>query len=119
MTILQAYRRTKTHVVTLLGLTLRFEPNDKGDVVCDVEDGAAVERLLDIPTGFRLYGEAPESPVSPLPYVLVGAAGSFDLRPLSDADLHAFAQVNGVTVHHNAKGNTIRDRIVGHFKREA
>jgi hypothetical protein len=52
-------------------------------------------------------------------FVLVNADGSqFDLRPLTDEQLHAFAAANGVKVHPNAKGDTIRDKIVAGLKSE-
>jgi hypothetical protein len=52
-------------------------------------------------------------------YVLVNADGTrFDLNPLTDEQLHAFAAANNVKVHPNAKGDTIRDKIVAGLKSE-
>ncbi len=140
MPFVQAYKRSKTYIHTFSDVKLVFEPNDKGDVVCDVQDASAVERLLLTPTGFRLYGEQADEPISavltaqveqvpvaeekaveqvpvnddPSPYVLRDeeAGTVLDLRPLGDAELHAFAEVNGIKVHPKAKGDTIRNRIV-------
>ena len=61
---------------------------------------------------------APPADVTPppSPYLLVGPGGAtFDLRPLEDAALHAFAAANAVKVHPNAKGDTIREKIVAAF----
>jgi hypothetical protein len=132
MALVQAYRRNKTYTHTFADAVLVFKPNEKGDVVCDVSDQSAVDRLLLIPTGFRLYGEQADEPASSLltqkleehvpenasPYVLKDEASGieFDLRPLDDAALHEFAKANDVKVHPKAKGNTIRDKIVQSFK---
>ncbi len=131
MALVQAYRRNKTYTHAFPDVTLVFSPNEKGDVVCDVQDQCAVDRLLLIPTGFRSYGEQANEPASPLltqklehvpvdasPYVLKdGESGiEFDLRPLSDEELHEFAKANDVKVHPKAKGDTIRDKIVQSFK---
>lgn len=143
MAFVQAHKRNKPYTHTFPHVTLVFEPNDKGDVVCDVADADTVERLLLTPTGFRLYGEQPEAPVAailtakveqvPLApekdkektpdvnlYVLKDeeSGTEFDLRPLDDAALHAFAKANDIKVHHAAKGDTIRDKIVAFFKTE-
>lgn len=138
MALVQAYRRTIPYTHTFPDVTLLFKPNKAGDVVCDVQEASAVERLLQTPTGFRLYGEqAPEEPSSLLtpaappgpavstvpvsdesPYVLKdeAAGDSLDLRQLDDAALQAFALANGVKVHPKAKGDTIRNKIVAAFK---
>ena len=66
MALVQAYRRNKTYTHTFADAVLVFKPNEKGDVVCDVSDQSAVDRLLLIPTGFRLYGEQADEPASSL-----------------------------------------------------
>jgi hypothetical protein len=131
MALVQAYRRNKTYIYAFADKVLEFQPNAQGDVVCDVQDPAHVARLLQVPTGFRLYGEQADEPVSPLltdkvelvpaessPNVLKDEASGieFDLRPLTDDELHAFAKANDVKVHPKAKGDTIRDKIVQSFK---
>ena len=56
-------------------------------------------------------------PAGDSPYLLIDPeGGEYDLRPLDDAALRAFAAANGVTVHHKAKGDTIRDKIVEFFR---
>ncbi len=136
MSFVQAYKRTKTYVHQFPDVKLVFEPNEKGDVVCDVAEQGVVDRLLQTPTGFRLYGEQVDAPMAPIlveqvpidqrkveqvppaegesPYILRGEEADtvLDLRPLSDAELHAFAEANGIKVHSKAKGDTIRDKIV-------
>jgi hypothetical protein len=137
MAIVQAYRRNKPYTHAFPDVTLVFTPNDKGDVVCDVQDQSAVDRLLLTPTGFRLYGEQPEQPMAAIltqqvatlpvaasvevatlpvdhsPYVLKHESGEvFDLRPLTDEELRAFADANGIKVTAKAKGDTIRNVIV-------
>ena len=131
MALVQAHKRSKTYTHAFPDVTLVFTPNEKGDVVCDVTDQGAVERLLLTPTGFRLYGDQANEPASPLltekvelvppeasPYVLKDEENGveFDLRPLDDKALHEFAKANDVKVHPAAKGDTIRDKIVQSFK---
>lgn len=145
MPLVQAYRRNKTYTHAFPDVTLVFNPNEKGDVVCDVQDQSAVDRLLLTPTGFRLYGEQAPEPLSALltenaqevahvpeqtseqvahvpedasPYVLKDeeTGAELDLRPMDDAALHEFAKANDIKVHPNAKGDTIRDKIVQSLK---
>lgn len=141
MTIVQAYKRTKPYTHAFPDITLMFEPNERGDVVCSVPEQSAVERLLLVPTGFRVYGPAADELVSALlslaqvpisapqapaedqsPYVLKdeqdGEIVVLDLRPMSDIELHAFADANGIKVHSAAKGDKIRDKIVAFLKSE-
>lgn len=68
MPFVHAYKRTKTYTHTFPDVTLTFEPNSQGDVVCDVQDEFAVDRLMQVPTGFRLYGN--ESKAEPLAEVV-------------------------------------------------
>ena len=133
MPFIQAYKRTKTYIHQFADVKLVFEPNDKGDVVCDVSDQSAVDRLLQTPTGFRLYGEQVDAPVAPIlleqvpikveqvplthaesRHILTDeeTGAVLDLRPMTDAELHAFAHANDIKVHPNSKGDTIRDKIV-------
>lgn len=142
MANIQAITRKKKYEINIvaLGAMLVFLPNEKGDVVCDVADTAAQDWLLAIPSAFRLYGEQADEPISalliaakveelpPVPdlpvaqveelpvaghkYVLKNGDSEFDLRPLTDAELHAFAAANEIKVHAKAKGDTIRDKIV-------
>lgn len=142
MALIQAITRKQKYEINIIAhsAALVFMPNDKGDVVCDVADADARDWLLAIPAAFRPYGEQADEPISalltakveelpPTPdapgvdaveelpvagsaYVLKNGDTEFDLRPLSDDELREFAQANGITVHHKAKGDTIRNAIV-------
>jgi|GEM_PF-2377118 len=157
MTTIHAYRRTKPYTHTFPDVTLKFLPNEAGDVVCDVASESAVDRLLAVPTGFKLYAPQPtqvqEAVIGILgaavglpgtvatevasaavrldkgegqepagdtmdreKYILVNGDTRFDLNPLGDEQLRDFAKVNGIKVHHAAKGDTIRDAIVKALK---
>ncbi len=137
-TTIQAYRRNKEVSQVAAGIKLVFKPNASGDVVCDVFDKSAVDWLLGESSAFRLYGAQARASVSavltepvaepPLPpesdeaspYVIKDADGAvvLDLRPMADDVLHEFCKVNGITVHHACKGDTIRDKIVEFLKSE-
>jgi len=158
MTIIQAYKRTKSYTHEFADITIKFEPNAIGDVVADVELQSAVDRLLQVPTGFRVYQYQPGTVTAPdalasvllgaestlealedaaesvplvlmkpaevstltpqapdeSPFVLKDEAGEviLDLRKLDDESLHEFAKQNAIKVHHAAKGDTIRSKIV-------
>lgn len=127
MTMIQAYRRAKPYTHTFPDVTLKFAPNELGHVVCDVADRTAAERLLAIPTGFRLYGNAelPADTVvaAPVPdqgerFVLASPGGDkLDLRPLDDEALHKFAAANGLTLG-KLKGDKAREAIVAFIAKQ-
>ena len=127
MTTIQAYKRTKPYTHAFPGVEpLKFLPNEKLDMVCSVEDAGIVARLLQTPSGFRVYEGEEAAPKKALKlvdddarYVLKSGESTVDLRPLSDEQLREFCTVNNIAVHHAAKGNTIRDKIVEALKVEA
>ena len=55
MTAIHAYRRTAPTIVELYGQTIQFKPNDKKDVVAEVQHEKAAARLLSITEAYRLY----------------------------------------------------------------
>ena len=55
MTAIHAYRRTAPTTVELYGQTIQFKPNDKKDVVAEVQHEKAAARLLSITEAYRLY----------------------------------------------------------------
>ena len=71
---------------------------------------AKVEELPPVPD--LPVAQVEELPVAGHKYVLKNGDSEFDLRPLTDAELHAFAAANEIKVHAKAKGDTIRDKIV-------
>lgn len=124
-TTIQAYRRTKpyAHVFPDLKLLLEFKANAAGDFVCQIDNPIAIERLLAVPTGFKVYDAGDEPPeqsvqrvLDDLRYVLQSGDETLDLRPLTDEQLHEFCKANKIAVHHAAKGNKIRDKIVEALK---
>lgn len=125
MTMIQAHKRTKPYTHTFPDVTLKFEPNDLGHIVCDVADRSAAERLLETPTGFRLYGAAQlpvDTVVDKVPaaandaerFVLVSGENRLDLNPLDDEALAAVAEANGLKLG-KLKGDKAREAIVAHL----
>lgn len=124
MTTIHAFKRSKTYVHTFPDVTLKFEPNSLGDVVCDVEDESAVNRLLSIPTGFKLYVEVAREEAFSLdgeegdlgegenPYLIVSGDVSIDLMAMNKAELREMCEANGIKVGGAASEQTLRDRIV-------
>jgi hypothetical protein len=122
MAVIQAYRRDKpyTHFFPDLKLILQFKANEEGAFVCAVDNPVAIERLLAVPTGFKRYKDEPKAAPAPEDheYVLKRGHDILDLRLFSDEQLRAFAEANNIKVHHLAKGDTIRDRIVAALRVE-
>lgn len=124
MAIVHAYRRTKLHTCQAGGLTLKFAPDTEGRVVCDVPEGPALDRLLELTEGYTLLGQKPqvasepdEDDDAPLSkYVLTRGDNdeTVDLRTLDRAGLLAFIAEQGLdyTPRANAADDTIRDKIV-------
>ncbi|WP_159917924.1 hypothetical protein [Pantoea sp. 18069] len=59
MKVIHAYRRKESTTVELFGLSIEFKPNDKKDVVAEVDNEEAVDRLLSIREAYRLYADQP------------------------------------------------------------
>lgn len=55
MKVIHAYRRTAPTTVELYGQSIQFKPNDKKDVVAEVQHEKAAARLLSISEAYRLY----------------------------------------------------------------
>lgn len=55
MKVIHAYRRTAPTTVELYGQSIQFKPNDKKDVVAEVQHEKAAARLLSITEAYRLY----------------------------------------------------------------
>ena len=55
MTAIHAYRRKESTTVELYGQSIQFKPNDKKDVVAEVQHEKAAARLLSITEAYRLY----------------------------------------------------------------
>lgn len=66
MTVIHAYRRKEPTTVELFGLSIEFKPNDKKDVVAEVDHEEALHRLLSISEAYRLYSAQPLAALSTL-----------------------------------------------------
>ena len=122
MAIVHAYRRTRPHTVELGGKSFKFAANEDGHQVCDVPEGPALERLLELAEGYVAYGQvlptAPgddeDAPLSK--YVLTRNENddTIDLRLLDRAGLLAFIaeQELSYTPRANTPDDTLRDKIV-------
>lgn len=122
MTILHAFRRIATHAVDLPGGPFKFDANEHGHFVCDVPEGPALARLLELKEGYKVYGAAVEqapaedddTPLSK--YVITNGDddSTVDLRTLDRTALLAFIadQELDYKPHHKAGEDTIREKIV-------
>lgn len=61
MTAIHAYRRKESTTVELYGQSIQFKPNDKKDVVAEVQHEKAAARLLSISEAYRLYEPVEQS----------------------------------------------------------
>lgn len=119
---------SKPYTHSAHGEKLHFEPNERGHLLCDVQSQAIVDILLGYEGGgFVLYEDADhgvssvvstvstEPVVDPDPterYVIGEGEQRLDLRLLGDKQLHEFCKLNAIEINANAKGDTIRDRIL-------
>lgn len=142
MTTIRVLRTgTKPYTHRIPAGTFAFKPNALGHLTCKIEDQSVIDTMLGYPgPSFAIYEQAEpvaspviasvpvEPPVEPpkveaastqeppaepeSPYVLRSGDTAIDLRELSDKQLFAFCKANNIEVNNQAKGNTIRDRIV-------
>lgn len=132
MPLVHAYRRTKPHTVEFGGKKFKFVADEDGRQVCDVPEGPALDRLLDLVEGYRLFGAPVAEPTADgddapaaSPYVLTqegegGEEVTVDLLKLSKTELMKFAVDNDVTPlpDEKLKKQDIADAIVAFFKVE-
>lgn len=113
MATIHAYRRVAPISVDVFGQTIEFKPNAKGEVIAEVDDEAVAERLLSIDEAYRELG-APSKPPSKPPsnFIVTNGDETVDLGGMDDEALRAFAAKAEITIHHAAKGDTIRNAIV-------
>lgn len=118
-TTIHAFRRIKKYVHTFPDVVLIFEPNAFGDVVCEVELESAVDRLLSIPTGFKVYEAREEASAiksdpstDENPYLIVIGDVSIDLMSMSKSELREMCEANGIKVSNASGEQTMRDKII-------
>lgn len=58
---IHAFRRKEPIAVTISSVEYAFSVNERGDVVADVPDESAAQRLLEIDTDYRAYGQSAET----------------------------------------------------------
>lgn len=122
MPFVHAYTRTKPHEVQVGGLTLQFAANETGEQVCDVPQGPALDRLLELSEGYLLYGATPAQPepedeepaFSKYVFSTGNETGTVDLLTLDRAGLLEFIAEQELSYkpHGNVKIEAVRDRIV-------
>ncbi len=119
MTTIHAFKRLKTYVHTFPDVALTFQPNQFGDVVCDVESESAVDRLLSIPTGFKVYEPREEASAvksdpsaDENPYLIVIGDVSIDLMAMNKSELREMCEANGIKVSNASGEQTMRDKII-------
>lgn len=131
MPLVHAYRRTKPHTVEYGGKKFKFLPDEEGRQVCDVPEGAALDRLVSLKEGYVLFGQPKPAEVSDSseggasPYVLTMEGDNdqevtVDLLTLTKAELLKFATDNEVEPlpAGNLNKQQIADAIVAFFKVE-
>ena len=148
MTTVHAYSRDndprasapKIIPVELFGSTIEFKPNDKGHFVAEVDEGDALERLLNISEGYCEYGKPPrqkkryaadpgdagesddEGGIDSSPYIKTfedgnGGETTVDLRTLKRLQLMEIVKDNEIPdVSHSDKNQVVMEKIVAFFK---
>jgi hypothetical protein len=118
--------------ITHNGKEYDFQPNAKGDHVCEIEDAETIHRLVvGIPEAYKIYGNDKLPPVPKkknheqsidLTKQMTNQDGKMVITDgekeidLMELDLEALKQLAtndfGITVHHKWKEETIRFKIV-------
>lgn len=125
MATVHAHRRTAPIEVELFGFTGKFTVNEAGHVVCEVPEGPALDRLLEITEAYTVYGGKPftpqadpddddDTPLSKYALTRNESDETIDLRTLDRAGLLAFIteQELNYTPRANTPDDTVRDKIV-------
>lgn len=119
----------QTHTLNNFGQKAEFKPNQAGHVVCEVEEGPLLVRLLQIPEGYRLYNPkaepvkvaavvAPTAPLEPeagKSIITNDATGeSIDLEQLDRAGLVLLIEKLGLDYepHHKTGAASMRKTIM-------
>ena len=102
----------------ICGQIITLSPDEAGYAEFDVDDQEVIDRLLEIPEGFK---QIDSNPTVATPaggqFILVGDDGqSVDLGAMDDEQLRQFATSNDIRIHGRAKGDTIRAAIVEAIK---
>ena len=108
--LIHAYRRKLATPIDTGTTRIEFEPNEKGDVVAEVESSEDCEKLLAITEAFCQYAK-PQDEVKTA-FVVTNGETTLDLSTMDSAALRAFAEANDVAVHHKNADDTIRQKIV-------
>ena len=112
--LIHAYRRKLATPIDTGTTRIEFEPNDKGDVVAEVESSEDCEKLLAITEAFCQYAKPQDAPQAEVKtsFVVTNGETTLDLSTMDKAALRAFAEANDVAVHHKNADDTIRQKIV-------
>ena len=117
--LIHAHRRKEATPIDTGSTYIDFQPNERGDVVAEVDADSDCEKLLAIPEAFCIYQsvEAKEPKFTPktdgkASFVVTNGDEMLNLSDLDDAALREFADANYVALHHKNTGDTIRQKIV-------
>lgn len=91
-------------VIELEGKEYHFKPNAAGDHVCEIDDESHVDRLLDIPEGYRPYTKVVAEPTDA---ELTGDSAE------RDALVAEYVAKFGKKPHYRASIETIKAELAG------
>lgn len=95
---IQAFRRREPIQVALGGTAISFAVKQGGDVVADVDDQVAADRLLEISEAYRAYGGDAINENTDGDLVLEIDGETLDLGAMKTKDLRDLAESLGVTL---------------------
>jgi hypothetical protein len=114
--LIHAFKRKEPTPIELFGLNIEFLPNAQGHCVAEVDDEAAIDRLLSISEAFCVYGEPAVQAVAPVEetddtedaptdepeavsLTLTNDAGeTLDISTFTAKKVREFAAENGITL---------------------
>lgn len=114
--LIHAFKRKEPTPIELFGLNIEFLPNAQGHCVAEVDDEAAIDRLLSISEAYCVYGEPAVQAVAPVEetddtedaptdepeavsLTLTNDAGeTLDISTFTAKKVREFAAENGITL---------------------
>ena len=107
MPTIHAFRRQQDITIDTGAGVIDFTANAAGDMVAEIDEGAALDVLLGIPEAFCPYLDA-----NTVSYVLGSGDSALDLGAMTIEALKGFAQEHGVILKTRITADKIRQTII-------
>ena len=93
--LIHAFKRKEPTPIELFGLNIEFKPNAQGHCVAEVDDEAAIDRLLSISEAYREYEAPAEEPAVSMVFTN-GLGETLDISKFTAKQTREFAADNAI-----------------------